>query len=110
MCVRGVTYMGRFVSAKTQAYLLLCLIWAMGGGALGTAVSLSIREVRVELGQADFPLHTARSTKTEHILRMTSHLLSVVHNTHLFIQHIKTADTVARSPFQVITEMVSTLR
>lgn len=44
-----------------STYLLLyCLIWAMGGGARA-AVSLSISAVRVEVGHADFPLHTQSS-------------------------------------------------
>jgi len=35
--------------------LLCCLMWAMGGGAL-VAPSLSMSDVSVEVGHADFPL------------------------------------------------------
>lgn len=46
MCVCAGTYL-----------LLYCLIWAMGGGARAE-VSLSMSAASVEVGHADFPLHT----------------------------------------------------
>lgn len=55
--------------------LLCCLIWAMGGGALA-AVSRSITAVRLEFGQADFPLRTRKSLSASIIAVMPEEVLS----------------------------------
>lgn len=71
----------------------------MGGGALGTAVSLSIREVRVELGQADFPLHTGKSTVTAYPQNSRGTALSELFTIHIPSYKIYPADTVAQTVF-----------